>query len=167
VENSLFESVLKVCKILNAHSVEYLVVGGTAVALHGYLRQSYDPAGRLMEKHDLDFWYNPTYNNYFKLLDALDELGLDVTEFRRETTPNPKKSYFRFEQENFNLDFLPELLGLSRFRLSFDNRLGSKINDVEVPYINYNDLIESKLALSRTKDIEDIDQLKSRRDNPE
>jgi hypothetical protein len=50
------------------HSVEYLVVGGTAVALHGYFRQSHDPSGQLMEKHDLDFWYNPTYDNYFKLL---------------------------------------------------------------------------------------------------
>jgi hypothetical protein len=149
------------------HSVEYLVVGGTAVALHGYLRQSYDPSGRLMEKHDLDFWYNPTYKNYFRLLDALEELGLNVTEFRNEIAPNPKKSFFRFEQENFNLDFLPELRGLSRFRLSFDNRLVSKIYDVELPYINYNDLIESKLALSRIKDIEDIDQLKLRRNNPE
>ena len=149
------------------HSVEYLVVGGTAVALHGYFRQSHDPSGRLMEKHDLDFWYNPTYNNYFKLLDALGEMGLDVTEFRDEIAPDPKKSFFRLEQENFKLDFLPELLGLSRFRLSFDRRIISKIHDVEVPYINYNDLIESKLALGRLKDIEDIDQLKLRRNNPE
>ncbi len=120
-----------------------------------------------MEKHDLDFWYNPTYDNYFKLLDSLEELGLDVTEFRDEIAPNPKKSFFKLEQENFKMDFLPELLGLSRFRSSFDNRIISKIHDVEVPYINYNDLIESKLALSRTKDIEDIDQLKLRRNNPE
>ena len=56
MENSLFESALKVCKILNMHAVEYLVVGGTAVALHGYLRQSHDTSGHLMEKHDLDFW---------------------------------------------------------------------------------------------------------------
>jgi len=49
VENSLIESVLKVCKILNMHSVEYLVVGGTAVALHGYFRQSHDASGHLME----------------------------------------------------------------------------------------------------------------------
>jgi hypothetical protein len=94
------------------HSVEYLVVGGTAVALHGYLRQSHDTSGHLMEKHDLDFWYNPTYDNYFKLLDSLEELGLDVTEFRDEIAPNPKKSFFKLEQENFKMDFLPELLGL-------------------------------------------------------
>jgi hypothetical protein len=70
VENSLLESVVKVCKILNTHSVQYSMVRGTAVALHGYFRLSHDPSGRLMEKHDLDFWYNPTYNNYFRLLEG-------------------------------------------------------------------------------------------------
>ena len=149
------------------HSVEYLVVGGTAVALHGFFRQSHDPSERLMEKHDLDFWYNPTYDNYFKVLDALEELGQDVTEFRAEVAPNPKKSFFRLEQEDFTIDFLPELPGLSRFRSSFDNRIISTIYEIEVPYINYDDLIESKLALARLKDLEDIEQLKLRRNNPE
>ena len=49
MENSLIESVLNVCKILNNHSVEYLIVGGTAVALHGYYRQSHTSSGRLAE----------------------------------------------------------------------------------------------------------------------
>jgi predicted nucleotidyltransferase len=163
VQNSLIQSVLKVCKILNTHSVEYLIVGGTAVALHGYLRQSHDPSGQLMEKHDLDFWYNPTYDNYFHLLDALGELGLDVTEFKEETIPNPQKSFFRLEQENFQMDFLPELPGLSKFRQSFEKRITSKIYDIEISYISYDDLIKNKAALGRSKDQEDIDQLKKRK----
>ena len=167
MENSLIESILKVCKILNTHSVEYLVVGGTAVALHGYFRQSHDASGRLMEKHDLDFWYNPTYNNYFRLLSGLEALGLEVTEYKDEVAPNPRKSFFRLEQENFKMDFLPELLGLSKFRSSFNNRIISKIQEIEVPYINYNDLIESKRALARSQDIEDIEQLERRKNDPE
>lgn len=165
-ENSLLESVLKVSKILNAHSVQYLVVGGTAVALHGYFRLSLGPSGALMEKHDLDFWYHSTYDNYFRLLDALEELGLDVTEFKNEIAPNPKKSFFRFEQESFKMDFLPELLGLSQFRLSFENRIIAKIDSIEVSYISYEDLLKSKLALGRKKDIDDIEQLKLRNNAP-
>lgn len=167
MENSFIESVLKVCKILNTHSVEYLVVGGTAVALHGYYRQSHDPSGQVMEKHDLDFWYNSTYNNYFRLLDALEELGLNVTEFRDEAAPDPKKSFFRLEKENFKVDLLPELPGLSKFRLSFDKRVVANIYDIQVPYIGYDDLVASKLVLARSKDIEDIEQLKLRRNKPE
>ncbi len=167
MENKLLESVLKVCSILNSHSVEYLEVGGTAVALHGYFRLSHSPSGAVMEKYDLDFWYKPTYDNYFKLLDALEELGLDVTEFKNETTPNPKKSFFRFEEEYFKIDFLPELLGLSRFRSSFEKRSVAEIDGTDVPYISYEDLIKSKLALAREKDMDDIEQLKLRRNNPE
>ena len=101
MENSLIESVLSVCKILNNHSVEYLIVGGTAVALHGFYRQSHTSSGNLAEKHDLDFWYNSTYDNYFKLLNALEDLGQDVAEFKAEVAPNPKKSFFRIEFEKF------------------------------------------------------------------
>lgn len=142
------------------------MVGGTAVALHGYYRVSRDPSGAVMEKHDLDFWYNPTYDNYFKLLDALEELATDVSEFREEVAPNPQKSFFRLERENFKMDFLPELLGLPRFRLSFENRVIAKIGDIEIPYISYDDLVKSKQALGREKDIDDIDHLKARKNNP-
>lgn len=116
MEGSLSESVLHVCKILNKHSVGYLLIGGTAVALHGYYRLSRQTSGMTTEKHDLDFWYNSTYDNYFRLLDALEELGQDVSRLKAEKSPNPKKSFFRLEYDNFTVDFLPELPGLSRFR---------------------------------------------------
>ena len=34
----------------------------------------------IFNKPDLDFWYNPTYENYFNLLKALEELGIDLIE---------------------------------------------------------------------------------------
>src|ERR1700748_3398138 len=101
------------------------MVGGTAVALHGFYRLSHDPSGRVMQKHDLDFWYNPTYPNYYNLLDALEDLGLDVADFRDEQSPDPKKSFFQVEKDDYKIDFLPEVLGLSRFRLCFDSALVS------------------------------------------
>jgi len=55
MKGSLIDSVLHICKILNKHSVEYLLVGSTAVALHGYFRLSHQSSGQLTEKHDLDF----------------------------------------------------------------------------------------------------------------
>ncbi|MDQ3844387.1 MAG: hypothetical protein M3342_10285, partial [Bacteroidota bacterium] len=59
-------------KAPNKFSVEYIIAGGTAVALHGYFRRSMNVAGEMAEKHGLDFWYNPACNNHFKLLDALE-----------------------------------------------------------------------------------------------
>ena len=68
MEKSLTDDILHVCKILNKNAVQYLIVGGTAVAFHGYFRWSQNSSGAPAEKFDLDIWYNPTYENYFNLL---------------------------------------------------------------------------------------------------
>ena len=80
-----------------------------------------------------------------------------------ENAPNPKKSFFRFEQAEFTLDFLPQLPGLTKFRPSYDKRVVSKIKEIEIPFIDYNDPIQNKEALGRPKDIEDIKHLKAQR----
>jgi hypothetical protein len=136
-----------------------MIVGGTAVALHGYYRQSINVAGEIAEKPDLDFWYNPTYENYLKLLNALDDLGQDVSKFKEEQTPNPKTSFFRYNFEKFTLDFLPVLKASLEFRSSFSKREVVSSNDVEIPFINYEDLVLDKKANARPKDILDIEQL--------
>ncbi len=160
MDNNLIDSILRICKILNKYSVQYLIVGGAAVALHGYFRMSMKVNGLLSDKYDIDIWYNPTYDNYFKLLDALAELGHDIAAFKEEMAPNPKKSFFKFETEDFTLDFLPLLKGLSQFRMSFENRETINFNDIDMFFIGYDDLIKDKEATGRQKDIEDIDQLK-------
>lgn len=167
MESSLTDSILSVCRTLNKFSVEYIIVGGTAVALHGYYRHSINIAGEIAEKPDLDFWYNPTYDNYFKLLNALEDLGQDVTEFKEEQTPNPKRSFFRYEFEKFTLDFLPELKASLKFRSSFSKREIITLNDIEIPFINYDDLILDKKANARPKDITDLEQLNIRKKKKE
>ena len=162
MEKNLTDSVLKVCTILNKHFVEYLIAGGAAVAFHGFYRPSTGPTGLPVEKDDLDFWYNPNYKNYFKLLNALEELGQDVSKFKKEKSPNPKKSFFKLEFEKFTIDFLPELNGLSKFRSAYCKREVSNISGVEIPIITYQDLIDNKKTNARPKDLKDIEQLESR-----
>ena len=115
MDQSISECILAVCTSLNNNKVEYLIVGGTAVALHGYFRWSYSLNGIPAEKYDLDIKYNPTYENYFRLLNALAELGPDVSEFLKDQSPNPKSSFFRFEMERFTFDLLPQLKGTLKF----------------------------------------------------
>jgi hypothetical protein len=128
----------------------------------GIFRHSTNVAGELTNKPDLDFWYNSTYDNYFKLLNALEDLGQDVSEFKKEQAPNPKKSFFRYEFENFSLDFLPELKAGLKFRSSFKKREIVSLNDIDIPFICYEDLLLDKQANARPKDISDIEQLKKK-----
>jgi len=53
----LADSSLRICTILNKHNIEYLIVGGAAVALHGYFRKSVGVDGKEEDKTDLDIWY--------------------------------------------------------------------------------------------------------------
>ena len=159
--DDLAESLLAVCRALNAHGVEYLVVGGTAVALHGYYRVTMLPSGAVADKPDVDVWYNPTYGNYFRLLQALEALGQDVRAFREEQSPNPKKSFFKYEFEAFTLDLLPELKAALPFGASYRNREVLSLHDVALPLIGLDDLLADKAANARSKDLIDIAQLRA------
>ena len=97
-------NILFVCDTLNRNKVEYLLIGGTAVFLHGFFRYSTSSTGEIIEKQDIDILYNPSYQNYYNLLNALKNLGQDVSAYEAEQTPNPQKSFFVFESTGFTLD---------------------------------------------------------------
>lgn len=161
MEENLTDEILRVCQILNKNGVQYLIVGGTAVAFHGYFRWSQNSTGAPTEKFDLDIWYNPTYDNYFNLLNALAELGQDVKEFFEEQSPNPLKSYFKFDLNKVTLDFLPKLKGATKFRQAYERKEITTIKGIDMQFIGFDELLQDKAANSRPKDLADIRQLKS------
>ncbi|UOR03562.1 hypothetical protein MUN82_11450 [Hymenobacter aerilatus] len=165
MDDNLVGSILTVCGVLNKQDIEYLIVGGTAVALHGYYRLSINAAGAVADKPDLDIWYNPTYGNYFKLLKVLEELGQNVTEYKDEQTPNPRKSFFKYDFEQFTLDLLPELKAPLKFGVSFGSREVVTVAEIDIPFISFNDLIADKEVNARAKDITDVEQLRAKRIN--
>jgi predicted nucleotidyltransferase len=166
VEMDLTDLIIDVCKVLNEEEVEYLVVGGTAVAFHGYFRWSKNASGKDADKLDLDIWYNPLYPNYFRLLNAIEKLGHDVSAFREEQTLDPHRSYFKLNFDAFTLDFLPSLKGLSKFRNSYESKETVAINGIDIYLINFDDLITDKSINSRPKDLEDIKMLKAKNKKP-
>ncbi len=161
MEDELFENILKICIVLKKHNVDYLIVGGTAVAFYGHYRMTTLTNGLPTDKHDFDIWYNPSYENYFKLLNALEEIGIMVTEYKNEQSPNPKKSYFTHDFKDFKVDFLPEILGLAKFNNSYARKVTSLVRGTEIYIISKKDLIKSKERIGRKKDQADIDKLRS------
>jgi predicted nucleotidyltransferase len=165
MEDNLIENVLRVCAALKKHNVDYLIVGGTALAFHGHYRMTRMSNDLPTDKHDFDFWYSPSYENYFKLLNALEELGINVTEFRSEQVPNPKKLFFTHDFEEFKVDFLPEISGLDRFSKSFATKATSVVRGTEIYILSKKDLIKSKEKIGRKKDQDDINELRALEDN--
>jgi len=52
-------------ELLNSLKVEYLLVGGYAVVLYGYVRYT----------GDIDFWINPSKENAVRLIEVLKRFG--------------------------------------------------------------------------------------------
>lgn len=147
------------CKLFNRYQVDYLVIGGVAVALHGHYRQSMSIYGVPVDKPDLDFWYNPSYENYYRLLGALKEIGRDVEEYLEEQIPNPKESFFKFDLPECTLEILPAIKISLNFQTAFARKEVAELDDVTVPFICLTDLIDDKLAVGRPKDQADVHRL--------
>jgi hypothetical protein len=70
-------------ELLDARSVDYLLVGGYALAAHGHPRYT----------GDIDFWVRPSADNIARLLHVLDDfgfasLGLRAEDFTADTVFN-------------------------------------------------------------------------------
>jgi len=66
---------------LNNQGVEYILVGGFSVIIHGYPRTT----------GDMDLWVRKTENNYIKLVKAFYEFGMPVFDMTQENFLNHKE----------------------------------------------------------------------------
>ena len=117
-------------------------------------------SGEILGKLDIDIWFNPTYENYYRLLNAIDDLNIDVSSHKQKVAI-PKESYFRYEFENYKIDFLPEIKGLLKFYNCWNKRKIATINNEYLYFIAPEDLLASKEVNPRKKDIEDIKYLRN------
>ncbi|MCQ4140964.1 hypothetical protein [Chryseobacterium sp. EO14] len=151
---------LSVCKLFEKYSVQYMIIGGTAVAYHGYSRMSKDTSGEICEKPDIDVWYNPTYSNYYNILKVIESLGKDISRYKDEQNIDPNKSFFKLDFTNFTLDLLPKIQSKIRFTDANAKKDSVNIDGIEMHFISFEDLVDDKKSSGRKKDIEDIEQLK-------
>ena len=134
-------------KLLNSYRVEFLLIGGYAVGLHGY------PRGTA----DLDVWVSISEPNAQRLVEALREFGFDM--------PNLDPSLF-LEQDKLvrmgvpplRIDILTSIAGVV-FQDCFARRQVIAVGDIEVPTISLADLKTNKRATGRRQDLTDVDHL--------
>lgn len=109
---------------------------------------------------------NNEFENFILLLRASmktrktsKQKSIDTLEFKAETSPNPKESFFKFEDSHFTLDFLPKLIGEDKFSDLFRRVEIVNVDEVEIYFLGYEDLIAEKIKTSRLKDLKDIEEL--------
>jgi len=160
ISNELRSALQQVYAVLNKHKVDCLLIGGSAVTFYGYQRISGISIFKPEVKTDLDFWYNPTIENFNSILKALNELNVDASDLE-QIVFDPQRTYLKIPFEIFHIDFLPQMQGVSSYSVCKKNARKETIDGNEIFILGLNDLIANKVAINRDIDKDDLKHLKN------
>jgi len=142
--------IIEIWKYFSLHKVKYLTIGGFAVNIYGYGRNT----------GDIDIFIEDSIENRENLRIALKELG--IGDFKNINTmqfiPGWTDIALNF---NLRLDIMTSVKGLedNSFDLLLEKAYVVEINDIQVYFLDYENLIVAKKAANRPKDIIDIEEL--------
>lgn len=136
-------------KSLNFYKVHYLLVGGYAVILHGYIRST----------ADMDVWVNNTAQNYQLLKKALQQFGAPI--MPEEEFLGKEFDVWGLGKEPNKIEIMSDVKGIE-FEDAYKQSEIYQENNLNIRFIHLNHLIQSKEAAGRYKDKNDIEQLKKK-----
>ncbi|MGI9021022.1 MAG: hypothetical protein ACR2G3_09970 [Solirubrobacterales bacterium] len=140
--------------VLAGHGVDFLIVGGLAVTLHGYIRATLD----------LDIVPSPDAGNLKRLARALRELEAEAIGARGERLPLDTTDAESLAVGNYFLDtkhgaldlFNGPAPDLKRYRRLDASAIRTDIAGSEVKVVSKADLLAMKREAGRPKDLSDI-----------
>ena len=137
------DSLLLFWQSLNKNQVSYIMVGGFAVNMHGYMRAT----------KDADMWIKDSLKNRQNLRKSFRELGYGDYQSLETMQFVPGWSEF-YIGDGIVLDIMTGMKGLEDY--SFDESLLkasiADLNGIKVPFLHINQLLANKKAVSRSKD---------------
>ena len=133
--------------LLNEKKIDYLVVGGYAVGVHGYPRYT----------GDIDIWIRVSDENSNKMVSVLEEFGFSSYNLTKDDFLN-LNNVIQLGHPPGRIDIMMSIDGIT-FDEAYPNKVIKKIDELEINFISLADLIRNKKATGRDKDILDIKKL--------
>jgi len=134
-------------RLFNENDVRYLVIGGIAVLMHGYPRNTID----------LDLTVAADQENAERIVRVLSEFGFGDTGLSTDLF-TAENSLVRIGVPPVRIEILNYLEGLS-FEQAYADRIERDFQGVTVSLISIQDLISNKKAVGRHKDLADVEWL--------
>lgn len=133
--------------LLEKHNVEYVIVGGYAVGVHGFPRYT----------GDMDVFVAISAENAGRLVDVFHEfgfasLGLKASDFLEPDT------VVEVGREPMKIQVLTGIDGVS-FEKCRSDRMVVNLSGLQVPFIGFESLMANKAASPRSKDRIDLEEL--------
>ena len=134
-------------QLLNAHQVEYLLIGGYAVGYHGYPRAT----------ADMDIWIAIRPQNAKKVVAVLKDFGFDIPELQPELFLK-EDQIIRMGVPPIRIEIATTISGVD-FEACYRERTVDKLDGVLVNLISLEHLKINKRASGRHKDLNDLENL--------
>jgi hypothetical protein len=109
--------------LLNKHGVDYMIVGGYALAFHGKPRHT----------GDLDIWINLSTENADKMVDVLNEFGMEALGLQKEDFLQ-KGGITQIGYPPLRIDILNEIDGVN-FTEASESKLVIDVDGMPINYI--------------------------------
>jgi hypothetical protein len=131
---------------LNENEVNYLLVGGYAVILHGHSRVT----------GDMDIWVNRTQANYLRLQKAFYQFHMPVMDMTLDNfLKHEDWDVFRFGRKPVAIDIMTKMAGFD-FEECYKKAVFFEDDGLSIRVIHINQLLEAKKIAGRGKDMDDI-----------
>jgi len=134
-------------KCLNKAGVDYMLVGGWAVNMYGYIRAT----------GDMDIWILADSENAKKVYGAVAEFGAPVSEMNPEEFAE-YGMIFQIGVAPCRVDIISKISGVS-YADAVTRAVPKTIDGIPVRIISLDDLIANKKASGRAKDLADVEVL--------
>ena len=134
-------------KCLNKAGVDYILVGGWAVNMYGYIRATVD----------LDIWVLADADNAKKIYTAVAEFGAPVSQMKPEEFAE-YGMIFQIGVAPCRVDIISKISGVS-YTDAVTRAVPKIIDGIPVRVISLDDLIANKKASGRAKDLADVEVL--------
>ncbi len=133
--------------LLNDNGVRYLVIGGYAVALHGYPRYT----------KNIAIWIEMSVENARKMVQALEQFGFGSLGLGVEDFLEPEQTIQLGYAPN-RIDLITTPPGVE-FTECYESRIEVEIAGVRVNFIDLENLKRCKRASGRLQDLADLENL--------
>lgn len=149
--NGLSPDFLDFIVCLNERHVDFVLVGGYAMGVHGVVRAT----------GDIDFLYRRTAKNVYALCAAMNDFGAP-REVIDQTSLMTSGIVTQFGNPPYRIDLLNEIDGVG-FLEVWNGATGATLDGQRIRVIGLRELKKNKNATGRKKDEEDVRRLTSQK----
>ena len=141
----------QILRTLANHDVDYVLVGGLAVQVHGHVRTTFD----------VDVLPRPERGNLVHLADALNGLDARVLnpgseELAIDAAMLPRATLWQFETRHGAIDVIRDAPGAPAYRDLRERALEIDLGGLALAVAGRDDLISMKRASARPLDLDDL-----------